>query len=743
MMDLPEIADFARNFAVMVRIQGPDPKGVKMRKHAFHQYNSGRTTLSASGVLIPGFTDSASRNKHTSADESEPNLHNSVLVLTVASVIEPFLSPQHRENIPKTKPLLVNGVGIDILMEMKGEEDKENGSCWLPVELLKMVDVNVSSDAVQSLVEASPGSVDHGWDIGWSLTSDVSGYQSNASSLWSKVEKPPFQSQGQITEMKSSNSSMLSESTTRLAILRASSQLFRDLPKFTTLPHSRKGNLLLAIGSPFGILSPMHFFNSISVGSIANSYPPSSSNKSLLMADIRCLPGMEGSPVFGEHAQLIGMLTRPLRQRITGAEIQLVIPWEAIESVCSVLLQVEPQLRWKSSFNNSGYMNEATENLPADIPMSTQESISSHSVLPSPVEKAMSSICLINIDDGAWASGIFLNKQGLVLTNAHLLEPWRFGKAAAGGESCQTTSELISFQSNASSSSEHEKPSGVLSQTTVPSGHRTSDFPVGDRHEASNFNWIRNLGLRSIRVRLDSTNPWLWSDAKVVYVSKGPLDVALLQLEFIPDQLVPINVDLACPSPGSQAYVIGHGLLGPRSNLLPSVYRGVISKIVDVKNNLHQKSSVHLDVQAPAMLETTAAVHAGGSGGAIVDLNGNMVALVTSNARHGGETVIPHLNFSIPCAAMEPIFKFSKDVQSLSLLDDLDRKNEHLAATWALMPSLTPMPGPSLPRVPEVQRGDSEKAAKGSRFAKFMAERADIFKSTPQLGKVENLPSKL
>lgn len=32
---------------------------------------------------------------------------------------------------------------------------------------------------------------------------------------------------------------------------------------------------------------------------------------------------MEGSPVFGEHAQLTGMLIRPLRQRDTGAEVQV------------------------------------------------------------------------------------------------------------------------------------------------------------------------------------------------------------------------------------------------------------------------------------------------------------------------------------------------------------------------------------------------------------------------------------
>lgn len=35
------------------------------------------------------------------------------------------------------------------------------------------------------------------------------------------------------------------------------------------------------------------------------------------------LSGTEGGPVFGEQAQLIGILIRPLRQKITGAEIQV------------------------------------------------------------------------------------------------------------------------------------------------------------------------------------------------------------------------------------------------------------------------------------------------------------------------------------------------------------------------------------------------------------------------------------
>jgi len=35
------------------------------------------------------------------------------------------------------------------------------------------------------------------------------------------------------------------------------------------------------------------------------------------------LPGMEGSPVFSEHACLTGVLLRPLRQKTYGAEIQV------------------------------------------------------------------------------------------------------------------------------------------------------------------------------------------------------------------------------------------------------------------------------------------------------------------------------------------------------------------------------------------------------------------------------------
>ncbi|CAI9087416.1 OLC1v1021481C1 [Oldenlandia corymbosa var. corymbosa] len=742
-MGIPEVADAARNFAVMVRIQGPDPKGLKMRKHAFHHYNSGKTTLSASGMLLPGFSYCPSEAMEGGDDKDAQSSEDSVLVLTVASLIDPFLSQQHRANLSKDKPQLVHGVQIDIMVEGKQERDgelftdKRVTSRWLPAELLVMVNIPLSATAMQSLLEGSSGSLEYGWEVGWSLASYASGAQSIVGNSQAQVDQYPFQRHGQTRGLELGNPDILATMTTRMAVLRVSKKLWKVRPKFDTGIGCRKGDLLLAVGSPFGILSPVHFFNCISVGSVSNSHPPASSSMSLLMADIRCLPGMEGCPVFGEQSQLIGVLTRPLRQRTSGAEIQLVIPWEAIAFACSDLLQEEHQLASKGYLCDHGNLNDVgrtpTERLHLTRSLKhINDSLQSGAYLPTLVEKAVRSVCLITVDDGAWASGVLLNKQGLVLTNAHLVEPWRFSKAASAGEVNTEKSKVVSYASK--QLNEHcglTQAQGFLPEELK----RVESSLQSAKYEGSRSNLIEVASGNRIRVRLDFMVPWLWVDAKLVYVSKGPLDVALLQLDFIPDQPQPISAQFTCPSPGSKVYVVGHGLFGPRCDFLPSVCRGVVSKVVEAsKDDLHQ----NMEGPFPVMLETTAAVHPGGSGGAILNSDGHMIGLVTSNARHGGGSVIPHLNFSIPCSPLKPIFKFSKDMQDLTILQDLDRPNKDLSAIWALMPPLSPKPGPSLPKLPEFQL-ENEKDTKGSRFAKFLADRNNLLKDQP--GK--SLPSKL
>ncbi|CAH1440166.1 unnamed protein product [Lactuca virosa] len=617
-MGLPEIVDVARNFSVIIRVQGPDPKGLKMRKHAFHHYTSGKTTLSASGVLLP-----------TSFNVSSEPMS---LVLTVASIIEPFLSPKHRDHMSQVKPELISGAQIDIFVEGNAKGTPH----WLSAELITLVDIPGSSPHIMMLINR----------------------------FFDSKQKETQRSS--MLESQSTDPTLIGNLGTRIAILKLSTKTFEDLPNLKICSSIKRGDLLLAIGAPFGVLSPSHFSNSISVGYVSNYYPPSSSHISLLMADIRCLPGMEGSPVFGEQSKIVGMLTRPLRQRGSGAEVQLVIPWEAIVTSCTRFLSPN-----------------------------TKTPLKRHVIPPNPIENTTSSICLITIGDGVWASGVLLNHHGLILTNAHLLEPWRFKKPH---ENHKNTISNIFFTHSKEAKQERE------------------------------FN-------QRVQVRVDYVDNRVWCDANVVYVCKGPLDIAILKLEFVPHKLQPIVMDFTCPLIGSKVYVVGHGLFGPRCDFLPSACVGVVAKVVKTGG----------DGDIPAMIETTAAVHPGGSGGAILNSNGHMISLVTSNAKHGGGTVIPHLNFSIPCAALQPVFNFSKDMKDISILKDLDRPNEQLSSVWALMPPATPEPGPALPDQLPGLPGEEKK---GSKFAKFIANRQEFLKEASPLDNKDGdsskyLPSKL
>ena len=58
-------------------------------------FSSGETTLSASGMLIPDTLYDTEVVRHLYGKDCE----GMVLVVTVASVVEPFLSLQQRENV--------------------------------------------------------------------------------------------------------------------------------------------------------------------------------------------------------------------------------------------------------------------------------------------------------------------------------------------------------------------------------------------------------------------------------------------------------------------------------------------------------------------------------------------------------------------------------------------------------------------------------------------------------------------
>ena len=148
-----------------------------------------------------------------------------------------------------------------------------------------------------------------------------------------------------------------------------------------------------------------------------------------------------------------------------------------------------------------------------------------------------------------------------------------------------------------------------------------------------------------------------WARARAMYVagypfnggredaddSLPPLDVAVLVLEDTPPP--PARTTLApCTEhvgPGTPVAVVGHPLFGPSVQLAPTVSMGVITRTIPMD-----------DDDSAAMLQTSAAVHAGSSGGAVVDAQGRLVALMTSNATHTRGGTLPHLNFAIPVASL-------------------------------------------------------------------------------------------
>ncbi|GAB4831172.1 hypothetical protein Ancab_005179 [Ancistrocladus abbreviatus] len=592
-MELPQIAEFARNFAVMVRVKGPDPKGLKMRKHAFHHFCSGKTTLSVSGMLLPDNLRDVC--KLWDGDNCLNLVPGCAVVVTVASIVEPFLTMKSKEINFEAQSELIPDAAIDVMVEGKlgpkcsSEEMDEGAPQWFHAEILRLVEVPASAFAIKSLIEASSGSFEHSWEVGWSLASHID-IPHRSTNTVHKEGKDASSTEGNrhLTLAESGSPNLMAKATTRIAFLQLPALLNKDLPKIMISPCNKRGDALLAMGSPFGILSPMHFFNSISLGSISNCCPPASSDISLLMADIRCLPGTEGCPVFGELAHLIGLLTRPLRQT-GGAEIQLVIPWQAIEAACFDIHQQFNQMEKGIQFvkQNSNDLSRTKINSPHCTGSSDDIQKQPLSSPPSLVRQAMTSVCLVTMKNGVWASGILLNNEGLILTNAHLLEPWRFGRTTPDSGSDGTRLENLSLPFEDSAVVKHgirKKKIGVV-QPILQNADSSLDFL-----QKGQENPIYR-GHSRIRVRLDHVEPWVWCSAKVFYVSQGPLDISLLQLESVPDDLNPIIPDLSCPSPGSKAFVIGHGLFGPRCGLLPSICSGVISKVVKAKMSLPCSSS--------------------------------------------------------------------------------------------------------------------------------------------------------
>ncbi|KAL6101927.1 tysnd1 [Pungitius sinensis] len=147
-------------------------------------------------------------------------------------------------------------------------------------------------------------------------------------------------------------------------------------------------------------------------------------------------------------------------------------------------------------------------------------------------------------------------------------------------------------------------------------------------------------------------------------------DLALVKLrDSVTEAVVPCMTQSY--NPGESVLVVGYGGLGRKCG--PSLTRGVLSK------------TIRFDDQ-PVMLQTTCAVQAGTSGGAVVRTRtGELLGIVSSNTRDfAAKVTYPHLNFSIPVAVFQRLlqrFHQTNDVNVFSVLDSTDKE---VSRVWRL-----------------------------------------------------------
>ena len=107
----------------------------------------------------------------------------------------------------------------------------------------------------------------------------------------------------------------------------------------------------------------------------------------------------------------------------------------------------------------------------------------------------------------------------------------------------------------------------------------------------------------------------------------GALDIAVVRIVRPLPDLQPVTLSALPPRPGDPCFVAGHALFNPDSGIRPLLTRGCVAQVLELPD-------VDTVRPRPAMLLTTAAVHSGASGGAVLDESGRLLGLVTSNARH-------------------------------------------------------------------------------------------------------------
>ena len=123
-------------------------------------------------------------------------------------------------------------------------------------------------------------------------------FQRSLQSLFPTEENWSFSENANTLGKNDTEAEQIAKLLPFFVLLQVKSPIQCELPKYLPSTRLSIGDVVQAVGTPFGTLSPPVFLNSVSKGIICNK---SGKDDCLLLTDARCIPGCEGGGLYADN----------------------------------------------------------------------------------------------------------------------------------------------------------------------------------------------------------------------------------------------------------------------------------------------------------------------------------------------------------------------------------------------------------------------------------------------------------
>ncbi|XP_048780695.2 peroxisomal leader peptide-processing protease-like isoform X2 [Ostrea edulis] len=181
---------------------------------------------------------------------------------------------------------------------------------------------------------------------------------------------------------------------------------------------------------------------------------------------------------------------------------------------------------------------------------------------------------------------------------------------------------------------------------------------------------VKDCNYSPVRIKWPSGNVYTGKLLYRNFISPA-FDLAFLSVK-VKESDRPSTLQTSKVKEGEPVFGIGHAIFNEEYNLLPSATSGTVSKVLKIKNEV-------------IMIQTTCAIHAGASGGPIVNRHGKVVGVTVCNAKDvSSGASYPHINMCVPMETVLPIIENFVQSKDLSVLEHLQIKDPLIKGLWTL-----------------------------------------------------------